>query len=73
MKTNLGLVEYAKKAHQEGWGYVWGTFGQVLTPAIFNQKLKQYPSGVGNYRTFIQNNWLNKKTADCVGLIKSYM
>lgn len=66
-------MEYAKKAHQEGWGYVWGTFGQVLTPAIFNQKLKQYPSGVGNYRTFIQNNWLNKKTADCVGLIKSYM
>lgn len=73
MKTNIGLVEHAEKALQERWGYVWGTFGQVLTQTLFSQKLKQYPSEVGKYESFIKDNWLNKKTADCIGLIKSYM
>lgn len=72
-KNNLGLVEHAKKALSEKWGYVWGTFGQVLTNTLFQQKLKQYPDGVGNFKNFIETTWLNKRTADCVGLIKSYM
>lgn len=73
MKTNIGLVKYAEKALNEKWGYVWGTFGQVLTERLFQDKLRQYPSGVGNYRSFIRSNWLGRRTADCVGLIKSYM
>ena len=73
MKTNLGLVAYAKKALQEKWGYVWGTFGQVLTEQLLRQKIRQYPKEVGGYENFIRNNWLNKKTVDCVGLIKSYL
>jgi hypothetical protein len=73
MLTNTGLVAYAKKALAEGWGYVWGTFGQVLTQTLFEQKMKQYPSNVGKYKTFIAAHWLGKKTADCVGLIKSYI
>lgn len=72
-KNNIGLVEHVKKALSEKWGYVWGTFGQVLTPTLFQQKLKQYPDGVGKFQTFISRNWLNRRTADCVGLIKSYM
>ena len=72
-KTNLGLVEYAKKALEQKWGYVWGTFGLVLTEGLFQQKLKQYPVEVGRYKDFILNNWLGNKTADCIGLIKSYM
>lgn len=73
MKTNLGLVAYAKKALQEKWGYVWGTFGQVLTEQLLRQKIRQYPKEVGGYENFIRNNWLNKRAVDCVGLIKSYM
>lgn len=72
-KDNLGLVAYAKKALSEHWGYVWGTFGQLLTPTLLAYKLKQYPDGVGNYKDFIQAHWLNRKVTDCVGLIKSYM
>ena len=72
-KTNMGLVKYAEKALEDRWGYVWGTFGQTLTERLFQEKIKQYPSGVGNYQTFIRRNWLGKRTADCVGLIKSYM
>lgn len=73
MLNNKGLVEYAQNALNEGWGYVWGTFGLTLTEKLFQQKLKQYPDGVGKYETFIKGNWLNKKTTDCVGLIKSYL
>lgn len=69
---NIGLVNYAKKALKEKWGYVWGTFGQILTPSLLLQKKNQYPEGVGNYLDFIKSNWLNKKVTDCVGLIKGY-
>lgn len=51
---------------------MWGTYGQVLTPELFQYKLAQYPEGVGQYADFIRNNWLGKHTADCVGLIKGY-
>lgn len=72
MLTNTGLVEHVKQALSEGWGYVWGTFGQVLTDTLFRQKLAQYPEGVGRYKDFIAAKWLGKKTTDCVGLIKGY-
>ncbi len=71
-KNNLDLATYAKEAYENGWGYVWGTFGSVLTDALFDYKLAQYPSGVGNYSSFIRENWLGRRTTDCVGLIKGY-
>lgn len=70
MLNNNNLVDYAKKALAEGWGYVWGTFGEVLTEAELEQKLKQYPGPVGNYLGFIRSHWMNKIVTDCVGLIK---
>ena len=30
-KNNLGLVQWAIQAHENGWGYVYGTYGNVLT------------------------------------------
>ena len=71
-KNNLDLAAYAVQAWENGWGYVWGTYGSVLTPSLFDYKLRQYPDGVGKYADFIRNNWLNRRTADCVGLIKGY-
>ena len=73
MKNNIGLVDYAKKALKEGYGYVWGTYGLVLTETLLQAKIKQYPSEVGGYQTIIRQKWLNKKTVDCIGLIKSYL
>jgi len=72
MLTNIGLVEYARKALAEKWGYVWGTFGQLLSESLFQQKLQQYPEQVGNFKSFIRTNWLGRKVTDCVGLIKGY-
>jgi len=72
-KTNIGLVEYAKKALNEKWGYVWGTFGYVLTESLFKEKLAQYPDHVDSFKSFIAANWLGRRVTDCVGLIKSYL
>jgi hypothetical protein len=71
-KNNLDLVTYAENAWENGWGYVWGTYGSVLTDSQFASKLAQYPDGVGSYEDFIRENWLGRRTTDCVGLIKGY-
>ena len=71
-KNNLDLAAYAIQAWENNWGYVWGTYGNVLTESLFAYKLKQYPDGVGKYKDFIRTNWLGRRTADCIGLIKGY-
>lgn len=71
-KNNLDLVEWAKNAHSRGWGYVWGTYGNVLTRSAYKAKAEQYPEEVGGYAEFIEDHWIGGRTADCVGLIKGY-
>ena len=71
-KNAADLATYAVHAWEQGWGYVWGTCGWVLTDSLFESKLNQYPEGVGNYEDFIRANWLHGRTTDCVGLIKGY-
>ena len=71
-KNAADLVTYVTNAWTSGWGYVWGTYGQVLTPELLQYKLTQYPDGVGKYAAFIRANWVGRHTADCVGLIKGY-
>ena len=71
-KNNLDLAAYAVQAWENNWGYVWGTYGNVLTESLFEYKKEQYPEGVGNHADFIEENWLGRRTADCVGLVKGY-
>ena len=71
-KNNLDLAAYAIQAWENRWGYVWGTYGNVLTEALLAYKVTQYPEGVGSYRAFIEEHWLGRRTTDCVGLIKGY-
>jgi hypothetical protein len=73
MKSNAGLVAHAEKALQEKWGYVYGTFGQILTPELLEAKRKQYPTRVNQFMEFIKTHWMGRRVTDCVGLIKSYM
>lgn len=72
IKNNLDLVTYVTYTWNSCWGYVWGTYGSVLSDSLFDYMLEQYPEGVGNYEDFIRTNWLGRRTADCVGLIKGY-
>lgn len=71
-KNAADLAAYAIHAWEQGWGYVWGTCGWVLTPELLASKCEQYPEGVGQDEPFIRTNWLGGRTADCVGLIKGY-
>lgn len=71
-KNNLDLVKWVIQAEKAGWGYVWGTSGEVLTKKAYEAQKKRYPSEVGGYADFIEKNWLGKRTADCSGLIRSY-
>lgn len=71
-KNAADLATYAIHAWEQGWGYVWGTCGWVLTDSLLEAKLAQYPEGVGGYEDFIRMNWLGLRTADCIGLIKGY-
>ena len=69
-KTNLSLVGHA--IARLGTGYVYGTYGAVLTESLLAAKLKQYPLKVTPYLSFIRANWLGKPVQDCVGLIKGH-
>ncbi len=71
-KNNIDLVQWAISAEQNHWGYVWGTYGCILTSDLYAAKLQQYPVEIGRYADFIIANWLGGRTADCVGLIKGY-
>lgn len=73
MKTNIEFVEFLKMACDEKWGYVWGTFGNVLTESLLKYKIDQYGNQVRRYEHFIRENWLNKRTVDCIGLLKAFL
>ena len=71
-KNNLDLVQWAIAAEKAGWGYVWGTCGQVLTESALASKVSQYPDEAGGQEEFIRTHWLGRRCADCVGFIKGY-
>lgn len=71
-KNNLDLVKWAKHAQEKGWGYVWGSHGNLLDKVELERLESVFGSHVTNYDDFIRHNWLGKRTADCVGLIKGY-
>ena len=71
-KNNVDLAEWAKQAYAKKWGYVYGTYGEVLTESILTTKISQFPEQVGENEEFIRQHWLGGRTADCIGLIKGY-
>lgn len=71
-KNNVDLAEWAKQAYAKKWGYVYGTYGEVLTESMLNGKVSQYPDEVGGKEEYIRIHWLGGRTADCIGLIKGY-
>jgi hypothetical protein len=73
MKNNIGLVEHCTKALREEWGYVYGTYGKVLTSDLLQRKLTQYPDNIKKYQGYIEKNYMGKRVTDCVGLIKSFV
>ncbi len=72
-KNNLDLVEWAKNAKDKKWGYVYGTYGVVLTKELLNTKAEQYPDdNGGDNGEYIKKHYIGNRVTDCVGLIKGY-
>lgn len=71
-KNNLDLVKWAEFAYDNGWGYVWGSHGQVLTEKELNRLKGVFGSYVTDKEDYIRSHWLGERTSDCVGLIKGY-
>ena len=72
VKNNRDLAAFAVNAYHSGWGYVYGTYGQVLDQALVEDRKEHYPENIGMYYDFIESNWMNSRVADCSGLIKAY-
>lgn len=70
-KTNLGLVESCKK--YLGHPYWYGTFGQIATETLLQQKSKQYPAHYGSSRMAKYRSQIGKQVFDCIGLVKAYL
>lgn len=74
-KTNIGLCEFCQKALDNRAGYVYGTFGQICTKALLDDRAKAYPAGnlAGGKMRTAGEKWIGKRVMDCVGLIKYYL
>lgn len=55
------LCNAFRQALSEGWGYIWGTRGQVWTKAQQNKATRAMTVKYGE-------KWIGKKVADCSGL-----
>lgn len=71
-KNNIDLVCWAQMAYDNGWGYVYGTWGNVLTDSLLTDKAEQYAVDVGENRAFIRRHYMGGRVTDCIGLIKGY-
>jgi len=74
-KTNIGLSEFVQSAYANGWGYVYGTIGQMCTVALLDSCAARCPGNdeAGGYMRTVGNKWLGRHVADCAGLIKAYI
>ncbi len=66
-KNNIGLVEYCKA--QLGRPYWYGTFGQLATAKLYENRRKAYPR---YYRAKNFPQQYGQKVHDCIGLVKGY-
>lgn len=75
IKTNKGLVAYAKQALADGWRYWYGTTGVKCTAALLARKTAQYPAHYENTRMTRYKSDIaeGRYCADCIGLAKGYM
>lgn len=73
-KNNLDLVKWCENAYKNGWGYVYGGYGQICTEQYLNQQASLFPGNneAGGEMRTVGKKWLGKRVVDCIGLIKSY-
>ena len=60
--TGEMLAEKARQAPKEGWGYIWGTRGQIWTAAAQRAATRAQTVKYGS-------QWIGKRVCDCSGLV----
>ena len=73
MFTNLGLVAYAKAMCDYNSPYWYGTWGNVASEELYQEKRRQYRE---QYEKWSKSSFVEqygKKVHDCIGLIKGYL
>ena len=75
IRNNLDLCRWAQMAYDNNWGYVWGTYGNIMTRSSLESLSETYPTQVGadEFHDYIEANYIGRHCVDCAGLIKSYM
>ncbi len=73
-KNNLDLVKWCENAYKNGWGYVYGGYGQICTKQYLDQQASLFPGNneAGGEMRTVGEKWLGKRVVDCIGLTKSY-
>ena len=71
-KNAADLAAWANMAWENQWGYLWGTFGDVLDEGLLDYKIDQYGDDVLEYEDVVRAKWMGRRVADCAGLIKGY-
>jgi peptidoglycan hydrolase-like protein with peptidoglycan-binding domain/glucan-binding YG repeat protein len=77
--TAAGMTEFALKAMVNGWGFIYGTSGQIITQSLIDSKARQYPDIFAEIRSDGQTTyqyakkWIGQRAVDCVGLTKAYL
>lgn len=74
-KSANGLVEYCKRMKEDGYGYVYGSFGQVCTESLLDQYANMYPDNnlAGGEMRKVGKKWIGRRVVDCSGMIKYYL
>ena len=74
-KTNTGLVEFCKQALAAKTGYIYGTFGQICTENLLDDRARAYPADnlAGGRMRKVGEKWLGRRVVDCSGLVKYYL
>lgn len=74
VKNNLDLAEWCRNAVENGWGYVYGGYGQICTTEYLDRQARLWPGDneAGGPMRTVGEKWLGKRVVDCIGLIKSY-
>lgn len=73
MFTNLGLVAYAEAMLDYGSPYWYGTFGNVASEELYQEKKRQYKEQYEKWSKYSFESQYGMKVHDCIGLIKGYL
>ena len=71
--TNEGLVQYAQYMLGYMSPYWFGTYGNIASEALYQEKKRQYKDQYEKWSKYSFESQYGMKVHDCIGLIKGYL